>query len=113
MAAKAGFSLSDLQQGAKRLNHTETKSSPVGSDILNGSKPSHEDNEALAKLETLYEKCDGDLDLIFKELNANPSKAKKPHHRPKGSKEFALKYLQGYYSVIEDDMSQADSKSHK
>lgn len=48
----------------------------------------------------------------FGELRADPSKAKKPHHRPKTAQEFAVKYLQGYYSLVEDD-AVADAKSHK
>lgn len=47
----------------------------------------------------------------FKELNADPTKAKKPHHTPKDKHEFAEKYLAGFYSVIED--TDADEKSHK
>lgn len=47
----------------------------------------------------------------FDELRANPSKAKKPHHRPKSAREFATKYLQGYYSVIED--TEADAKESR
>ena len=50
--------------------------------------------------------------LSFGELRADPSKAKKPHHRPKNAEEFAVKYLQGYYSLVEDD-AVADAKSHK
>jgi hypothetical protein len=51
----------------------------------------------------------------FAELKADPSKAKKPHHRPKNANEFATKYLQGYYSIIDSDIdAAADSKtSHK
>ena len=54
----------------------------------------------------------------FGELKCNPAKAKKPHHRPKEAKEFAEKYMQGYYSIVEDAMEQpeqasADSKEHK
>ena len=54
----------------------------------------------------------------FGELKCNPAKAKKPHHRPKDAKEFAEKYMQGYYSMVEDAMEQqeqasADSKEHK
>mmetsp|Transcript_9031 Transcript_9031/g.8057 ORF Transcript_9031/g.8057 Transcript_9031/m.8057 type:complete len:108 (-) Transcript_9031:112-435(-) len=107
MASKGGFSIADLQQGAKKLNTVdqiaETKSNNKNIDF---------DESAIEPLEKLYNKYDGDLDLIFNELKANPSKAKKPHHRPKSSKEFAVKYLQGFYSVIEDD-NNADSKSHK
>jgi hypothetical protein len=44
----------------------------------------------------------------FKQLNADPSKAKKPHHKPKNAKEFAKKYLDGFYSLIDND---ADSKN--
>jgi hypothetical protein len=58
----------------------------------------------------LYTRKDGDLDEIFGELNADPSKAKKPHHRPKSARDFAVNYLAGYYSVIDSD---ADAKSHK
>lgn len=51
----------------------------------------------------------------FRDLNADPSKAKKPHHRPKDGTEFATKYLAGYYSLVEDEIdTTADSKSsHK
>jgi hypothetical protein len=52
----------------------------------------------------------------FYELKANPSKAKKPHHRPKNAKDFAVNYLRGFYSVIDaaESESVADSKSsHK
>lgn len=48
----------------------------------------------------------------FGELNADPSKAKKPHHRPKNARDFAVNYLAGYYSVI-DSASESDAKSHK
>ena len=47
----------------------------------------------------------------FQELNADPSKAKKPHHRPKDAEEFARKYLHGFYTVIAgDDDAKSDSK---
>lgn len=51
----------------------------------------------------------------FRDLNADPSKAKKPHHRPKDATEFAARYLAGYYSLVDDDVDAiADSKaSHK
>lgn len=45
----------------------------------------------------------------FAELGADPSKAKKAHHRPKDAKEFANKYLEGFYSLVDDA---ADAKSH-
>lgn len=55
------------------------------------------------------------LYIRFAELSANPAKAKKPHNRPKNASEFARKYLQGFYSLVEgeDEDSRADSKSHK
>ncbi len=53
------------------------------------------------------------LSYRFAELKADPSKAKKPHHRPKGAKEFAEKYLEGYYSLVEDEAHIAEAKSHK
>eukprot|EP01033_Poteriospumella_lacustris_P008188 gene8188-5898_t len=62
--------------------------------------------------EEIYNRHDGDLDQIFGELNADPSKAKKPHHRPKNARDFAVNYLAGYYSVI-DSASESDAKSHK
>jgi len=46
----------------------------------------------------------------FGELKADPAKAKKPHHRPKGASEFARQYMQGFYSAIEDDLLEADGK---
>ena len=51
----------------------------------------------------------------FGELKANPAKAKKPHHMPKSAREFASKFLEGYYSVIEgsSDDDAAEAKSHK
>ena len=106
------FSIADLQSGAKRLNNVQAPT--AGASIHSDSKSSF-DSEALIPLEELYLKYDGDLDLIFKELNANPSKAKKPHHRPKNAKEFADKYLAGYYSIVEEErfVGDSDSKGHK
>ena len=50
----------------------------------------------------------------FGELGADPSKAKKPHHRPKNANNFAVNYLQGFYSLVDDVDLAADSKSsHK
>ncbi|KAJ1431979.1 hypothetical protein B484DRAFT_430072 [Ochromonadaceae sp. CCMP2298] len=104
MAAKGGFSLADLQQGAKKLQTaapSETKPSNSSLDA---------DEEGLKRLEDLYTKYNGDLDIIFGELKADPAKAKKPHHRPKGASEFARQYMQGFYSAIEDDLLEADGK---
>jgi hypothetical protein len=51
--------------------------------------------------------------LSFEELNANPTKAKKPHNRPKTAEEFATKFYQGFYDLV-DEGDAADSKSsHK
>lgn len=50
----------------------------------------------------------------FEELKADPSKAKKPHHRPKNAKDFAVNYVAGYYSLVDDSLdARADEKSHK
>jgi hypothetical protein len=50
----------------------------------------------------------------FEELDSNPEKAKKPHNRPKSSREFAEKFLDGFYALVKDeDEFAADSKSHK
>lgn len=104
--SRPAFSMSDLQSGAKKLNTVEHPSELKAS--LADAKPSY-DSEALVPLEELYVKYDGDLDLIFEQLQQDPSKAKKPHHRPKNCKEFAEKYLEGYYTVISTD---SNSHSH-
>mmetsp|Transcript_902 Transcript_902/g.1964 ORF Transcript_902/g.1964 Transcript_902/m.1964 type:complete len:107 (+) Transcript_902:36-356(+) len=105
--SKPAFSLGDLQQGAKSLNNApeiRKKASAKGDD---------DGEETIARLTDLYERCDGDLDRIFEELNANPTKAKKPHNRPKSAQEFATKFYQGFYDLV-DDEDAADSKSsHK
>ena len=43
-------------------------------------------------------------------MKSDPTKAKKPHNRPKNAEEFAQKYFDGFYSIIDDA---ADAKSHK
>ncbi len=48
----------------------------------------------------------------FEELNANPTKAKKPHNRPKTADEFAKKFYHGFYDLVEEEDS-ADSKSSR
>ena len=56
--AKLGFSLSDLQQGSKQLQATETVEKKE-------SKASTAEREvALEKLEQVYRKHDGDLDRM-------------------------------------------------
>ena len=50
----------------------------------------------------------------FAELKCSPAKAKKPHHRPKNAREFAEKYMQGFYSAVHDEEDcNTDEKSHK
>ncbi len=101
--AKPSFSLSDLQGGMKQLNNVTAPSE--------AKKASTEDveQESLRVYEDLYEKHDGDLDAIFAELGANPEKAKKPHNRPKDAKEFAKKYVQGFFNLLKDEVA-AESK---
>ena len=116
MSAKAAFSLADLQQGAKKLNN-------VGEPEAGAKKTESKDDAAAAaaaleSLEQLWDKHAGDLDLIFAELKANPAKAKKAHHKPNSAKEFATKFVAGYYTVIEgssdDHADVAESKTaHK
>jgi hypothetical protein len=46
----------------------------------------------------------------FNELGANPTKAKKPHNRPKSDREFAEKYLKGFYDLVAEDRGFAEAK---
>ena len=57
--SKAGFSIADLQQGAKKLNTVEP---PAESKISTGSKQISE--EETRPLEDLYHKHHGDLDAM-------------------------------------------------
>ncbi len=57
--SKAGFSIADLQQGAKKLNNVEQ---PAESKIQTGAKSVSE--EETQPLEELYEKHHGDLDAM-------------------------------------------------
>ena len=52
MSSKSGFSISDLQLGAKRLNHTDT--GPSETKRSDDCKPSSGDIEALTKLGKLF-----------------------------------------------------------
>jgi hypothetical protein len=111
-AKKAAFSLADLQQGAKKL---ATVAEPEAAKKTESKDDAAAAAAALESLEQLWGKHGGDLDLIFGELKANPAKAKKPHHAPKNAREFATRFVEGYYSVIDgssDDVA-AESKSHK
>ncbi len=55
------------------------------------------------------------MDAIFAELKSDPTKAKKPHNRPRTAAEFAAKYLEGRYSLLAGEAgdADADSKDHK
>lgn len=58
MAAKAGFSISDLQQGAKKLNATEVEHRAE-------SKASAAERDAgIEALEQVYDKHNGDLEAM-------------------------------------------------
>jgi len=108
MESKPAFSLADLQRGAKSLNTTEKKAAG-----LQTKDDAAASAATLDSLEKLYEKHAGNVDLIFDELGANPAKAKKSHHAPKTAREFALKFSEGYYDVIEGSLDDdaAESKS--
>ena len=68
---------------------------PVPRSEIKGDDDANEMEEQLVKM---YEKCNGDLDAIFKELNEDPGKAKK--YPPKDAEDFASKYRNGSYSYI-------------
>lgn len=57
--SKAGFSIADLQQGAKKLNNVDP---PAETKISSGAKSVSE--EESRPLEDLYEKYNGDLDAM-------------------------------------------------
>ena len=103
MSAKMGFSLSDLQGGAKALNNVAPPAQSKSGGGISDSEAAAQQN-----LIDIYEKHGGDLDLIFEELNSNPTKAKKAHNRPKDAQEFAKKFLAGFYNLLADD----DSKNN-
>ena len=106
--AKIGFSMADLQGGRKGL-----KDAPAPAEAKGGGAPDEAELAALRQFEDLYEKHNGDLDLIFGELKANPTKAKKPHNRPKDAKEFARKYLAGFYNLMADENKDKDAAEGK
>jgi hypothetical protein len=56
--SKAGFSIADLQKGAKRLNAVETD------EKAESKKPDEIAQQDLQALEDLYNKYSGDLDLM-------------------------------------------------
>ena len=49
----------------------------------------------------------------FEELNADPTKAKKPHNRPKDAEMFAEKYLNGFYDLVKSDTDEKAAESKK
>ena len=61
MSAPA-FSMADLQRGAKKLNSVSDTPAESKSDAKSSSSDS--DSAALKSLESLYNSCDGDLDLM-------------------------------------------------
>lgn len=63
MAAKGGFSISDLQQGAKSLSSTPAESKNAN-DHHNKSSSSSEDRAAIEALEDVYNKHNGDIDAM-------------------------------------------------
>ena len=97
---KPSFNIADLQSASKRLNSVDNVEAKKAD-----SKPVMDDTErnAIESLENIYNKYNGDIDLIFEELKADPTKAKRPKHSPKNARDFAEKYLQGRYSIIHDD----------
>ena len=98
---KPSFNMSDLQSASKRLNSVDSSIEAKKAD----SKPVMDDTErnAIQSLENIYNKHNGDIDLIFQELKADPAKAKRPKHSPRNAKDFAEKYLSGRYTVIHGD----------
>ena len=53
----------------------------------------------------LYNKFDGDLDLIFDELQENPGKAKK--YPPSSAQVFAERYYEGGYTYADEARAEA------
>ena len=68
------INIADLQSGAKRLNHTTDNDSKKVD-----SKPIMDETErnAIESLENIYNKHNGNIDMIFEELKEDPTKAKR------------------------------------
>lgn len=49
----------------------------------------------------------------FTELKSDPTKAKKPHNRPRDAQMFAEKYLNGFYDLVEGDALDAKADCKK
>jgi hypothetical protein len=108
MSKGLGFSMADLQGAKKRLDEADTPAEAKG--------PAAPDPEIVAQeeaMEALYNKHDGDLVRIFDELGANPEKALKPHNKPKSAREFARKYVAGFYSLLKDEEPAESKDGHK
>mmetsp|Transcript_27356 Transcript_27356/g.27590 ORF Transcript_27356/g.27590 Transcript_27356/m.27590 type:complete len:111 (+) Transcript_27356:144-476(+) len=103
------FSPADIKKAAGSLHATDIPSESK----LSAKATEAENAETMDTLEKLYRKYDGDLDSIFEELDANPEKAKKPHNRPRDAHEFALKFIQGFYNLVEDEDIAEEKKSRK
>jgi hypothetical protein len=97
---KPSFNIADIQSASKRLNSVENVEAKKAD-----SKPIMDESEkhAIESLENIYIKHNGNIDDIFHELKEDPTKAKRPKHCPKNARDFAEKYIQGRYSVINND----------
>ena len=60
--SRPAFSMADLQTGAKKLSASSSIGSEVKSDAKSSSSQS--DSATLKSLESLYDRYDGDLDLM-------------------------------------------------
>ena len=112
MSKGLGFSISDIQSARKALNHDE-RSETKDTDNF-GSKTSRQDKEYLAEIEGLkevYRNFNGDIRQIFEKFQCNPRKALK--HPPKDEDEFATKFYQGFYTVVEEEDNSSEGKYHK
>jgi hypothetical protein len=67
------INIADLQSGAKRLNNVDNI------DSKQDSKPIMDETErnAIESLESIYNKYNGNIDMIFEELKEDPTKAKR------------------------------------
>ena len=107
MSKGLGFSISDIQSARKSLNHDErSESKNVPKSIIDDKESANE----IETLKELYRKNNGNLSQIFEELKCNPRKALK--HPPKDENEFANKFYQGYYTMVQED-NISEGKTYK
>jgi len=68
------INIADLQSSAKRLNNVDN----IDSKKVD-SKPIMDETErnAIESLESIYNKYNGNIDMIFEELKEDPTKAKR------------------------------------